>query len=823
MLYTGSPLFSPKQHFSKSGLDVAAESENVVTLYTGVGGEYGSSPAQSARSNDLENYCSGNLSPTLSTPQKKICIDRCSSQLPNCANHSLCDGGIRTPLQLLGTSNYKRLEKSFDNTDVCVSLDFSDQSKEREPPTNGLAPIFVRVKPTGSRVLSRKMFAGLDVLEVRGILEKKRKKKHTAEVFCKWWDYLEGIDLAWAIANRHIFAIVFKQAYDEYRRDLYACFGSVLNLGQYMSDNEMGVEMSFCTRKCLEAVINSTLGDNMDPNNKSVKFLIEVMICEGLLEGGTNMNEFGPYEARKVVAENMTFFDCMFAGCEGDENDVNGTVWETMKTQLEDLGKEKCGLEGNNRLLLAKGISIMNKAWLAMNWHIISGGGQFKLLEASSRTHGFSHQGHPAYAPLENNVIGIYRVPHSNVQEYMLKIRKQNPHNRIQLYERNLACFLQPLDGLPIPGQESKIKTATQDQMKYFHKRAELFGLSQDRIDRIFEDDKKKRAEKKRAKKSGTLVASFFGSSASSPPEANAVAVEKIWSEVSNVLNRIVSNVVKAEKAEREVRTEVNKVLKGVVSTVAKEDKMKQKEEKKDVSHPWKLYHKRNTKKRQANDQNLQQQLQQQQLESGELEEAAKKKRLLLLAGWTSHIDRTSGKTYYYNKELKKSTWKSPLESDMDKKWTCSLCSKEFTSRQGLVNHLEKKVCQRAETQQLLSKSEQVAFQAAVEEEKKRKLAANTKPNAAVEEEKRQRETQRFTAEQPEPKALMDANDLDEPLVNSINVWLSKGKGVTRQHGLEMAKILLKGQKKTKMTEKDLDATWWRSFLSRCGHKLVAG
>ena len=83
---------------------------------------------------------------------------------------------------------------------------------------------------------------------------------------------------------------------------------------------------------------------------------------------------------------------------------------------------------------------------------------------------------------------------------------------------------------------------------------------------------------------------------------------------------------------------------------------------------------------------------------------------------------------------------------------------------------------------------------------------------------------QRFKIEHPEAVSKNgDANDLDEPLVNAINVWLAKGKGVTRHHGLEMAKTLLKGKKKTKTTETDLDAVWWRSFLSRCGHKLVTG
>ena len=88
----------------------------------------------------------------------------------------------------------------------------------------------------------------------------------------------------------------------------------------------------------------------------------------------------------------------------------------------------------------------------------------------------------------------------------------------------------------------------------------------------------------------------------------------------------------------------------------------------------------------------------------------------------------------------------------------------------------------------------------------------------------------RFKNENPEPMSKFiswskngDANDLDEPLVNAINVWLAKGKGVTRHHGLEMAKTLLKGKKKSSVSASDLDPTWWRSFLSRCGHKLVTG
>jgi len=87
-IIAGSPLFSPTQS-SKSGLDAAAASENVVSLNTGAGSGYGSSPARSAQRNDLENYCSGNLFPN-TTPRKRICINRLS------ANHSLYGGGVLT-------------------------------------------------------------------------------------------------------------------------------------------------------------------------------------------------------------------------------------------------------------------------------------------------------------------------------------------------------------------------------------------------------------------------------------------------------------------------------------------------------------------------------------------------------------------------------------------------------------------------------------------------------------------------------------------------------------------------------------------------------
>mmetsp|Transcript_15120 Transcript_15120/g.32820 ORF Transcript_15120/g.32820 Transcript_15120/m.32820 type:complete len:604 (+) Transcript_15120:103-1914(+) len=63
---------------------------------------------------------------------------------------------------------------------------------------------------------------------------------------------------------------------------------------------------------------------------------------------------------------------------------------------------------------------------------------------------------------------------------------------------------------------------------------------------------------------------------------------------------------------------------------------------------------------------------------------------------------------------------------------------------------------------------------------------------------------------------------IDEPLVETINNWLSQGISVTRAQGLEFANTLLEGKK---MDCPDgislLDAKWWRNFLDRNKHKLA--
>mmetsp|Transcript_38116 Transcript_38116/g.70356 ORF Transcript_38116/g.70356 Transcript_38116/m.70356 type:complete len:520 (-) Transcript_38116:113-1672(-) len=65
---------------------------------------------------------------------------------------------------------------------------------------------------------------------------------------------------------------------------------------------------------------------------------------------------------------------------------------------------------------------------------------------------------------------------------------------------------------------------------------------------------------------------------------------------------------------------------------------------------------------------------------------------------------------------------------------------------------------------------------------------------------------------------------VDEPLVSTINSWLSQGISVTRAQGLDLANRLLKGKKldlDSKGEEIVLDAKWWRNFLERNKRKLV--
>lgn len=65
---------------------------------------------------------------------------------------------------------------------------------------------------------------------------------------------------------------------------------------------------------------------------------------------------------------------------------------------------------------------------------------------------------------------------------------------------------------------------------------------------------------------------------------------------------------------------------------------------------------------------------------------------------------------------------------------------------------------------------------------------------------------------------------VDEPLVSTINSWLSQGISVTRAQGLDLANRLLKGKNQDRDSnglEIVLDAKWWRNFLERNKRKLV--
>eukprot|EP00581_Thalassiosira_minuscula_P012120 CAMPEP_0183712084 /NCGR_PEP_ID=MMETSP0737-20130205/7336_1 /TAXON_ID=385413 /ORGANISM="Thalassiosira miniscula, Strain CCMP1093" /LENGTH=573 /DNA_ID=CAMNT_0025940661 /DNA_START=64 /DNA_END=1785 /DNA_ORIENTATION=- len=67
-------------------------------------------------------------------------------------------------------------------------------------------------------------------------------------------------------------------------------------------------------------------------------------------------------------------------------------------------------------------------------------------------------------------------------------------------------------------------------------------------------------------------------------------------------------------------------------------------------------------------------------------------------------------------------------------------------------------------------------------------------------------------------------NAIDEPLVTTINSWLSQGISVTRAQGLDLANRLLKGKRldhDSNGAEIVLDAKWWRNFLERNKRKLV--
>jgi len=65
---------------------------------------------------------------------------------------------------------------------------------------------------------------------------------------------------------------------------------------------------------------------------------------------------------------------------------------------------------------------------------------------------------------------------------------------------------------------------------------------------------------------------------------------------------------------------------------------------------------------------------------------------------------------------------------------------------------------------------------------------------------------------------------IDEPLLKTINDWLSQGISVTRAQGIEVANTLLQSQKEKHPVDETrfiLDANWWRRFLERNKDKLA--
>ena len=69
-------------------------------------------------------------------------------------------------------------------------------------------------------------------------------------------------------------------------------------------------------------------------------------------------------------------------------------------------------------------------------------------------------------------------------------------------------------------------------------------------------------------------------------------------------------------------------------------------------------------------------------------------------------------------------------------------------------------------------------------------------------------------------------DDIDDPVVDSINSWLAKGIAVTREQGLTLANQILAAKNLGKDSDGNtiaLDAVWWKCFLNRNHHKLNSG
>ena len=327
------------------------------------------------------------------------------------------------------------------------------------------------------------MFTDPEIVDYRQVLEGIRGEDLANEIYCQTWDCLEGIHLGWAIRNKSIFLPRLKSLRVMFCDALMKRF-PFANCGQLSNGRGMGAQMAFATKTCIKYQ-GSIPSDKMDKGNKSVDYLMRVLIYEAFRDGGTSSEEWTKDAALKVVEDYIAFFDWSLLCCEGDEKDVNGTSWETMKEQFEKHGG----------LMLWRGFAVINSAFYAIEYHIASDGKQFHLLEASSRTMKLSH-GRTTDDVLSNKLIQIFPLCHANALEMWISNREVFSYLKLLKLDQNLSSYLQPLVGTTIPDGNDTL-LLLKDTFNHFIKRAKLDGMSQKKIEGVFEADEILRADKK--------------------------------------------------------------------------------------------------------------------------------------------------------------------------------------------------------------------------------------------------------------------------------------------------------------------------------------
>ena len=339
----------------------------------------------------------------------------------------------------------------------------------------------------GSKALSTLLFTDPAIVQHRVTLEGIRGEDLANDLGCGAWDFLDGINLAWAIRNKSWFLPYFKQRRVMFCNALMGIFGSVVNCGQLFKGFPTAIQMAFATKKCI-SYQGSIPSDKMDEGNKSVRYMMRDMRFKAFRDGGTVSDEWTKDAAFKVSQALITFSDWSLLCCEGDENDVNGTSWETMKEQLERRGG----------LMLWRMFAVINSGWNTLEYHIDSEGEQLQLLEASSRTMELSH-GRSTDDILSNKLIQIFPLCHANAQELYMSNRQVFSYERLLNLDQNLAHYLQPLVGTTIPGGNDTLVLRL-DDFNYCIKRAKLYGLTPKQIEKVYEDAEKLRIEKKNLK-----------------------------------------------------------------------------------------------------------------------------------------------------------------------------------------------------------------------------------------------------------------------------------------------------------------------------------